>query len=90
MNVVPLVAIVLIAIALAVVARPTKVFAAVILLSILISTINYLQYTPPVQLFFFAVILFAVRPFLIPKIIGIPPAQLASNAIHLPFFWAAS
>jgi len=59
MNVVPLVAIVLIAIALAVVARPTKVFAAVILLSILISTINYLLYIPPIQLFFFAVILFA-------------------------------
>jgi len=59
MNVVPAVAIVLIAIALAVVARPTKVFAAVIFLSILVSTVNYLLYTPPVQLFFFAVILFA-------------------------------
>jgi len=59
MNVVPTIAIVLIAIALAVVARPTKVFVAVILLSILVSTVNYLLYTPPVQLFFFAVILFA-------------------------------
>jgi len=59
MNVVPAVAMILIAIALALVARPTKVSAAVILLSILVSTINYLLYTPPVQLFFFAVILFA-------------------------------
>jgi len=59
MSVTPAIAIVLIAIALAVVFRPTKVFAAVILLSILVSTINYLLYTPPVQLFFFAAILFA-------------------------------
>jgi len=59
MSVVPAVAMILIVIALAVVARPAKVFAVVILLSILASTINYLLYTPPVQLFFFAVILFA-------------------------------
>jgi len=59
MNVASAAAMVLVAIALVVVARPTKVFAAVILLSIFVSTINYLLYTPPVQLFFFASILFA-------------------------------
>jgi len=70
MNAVPAVAMVLIIIALAVVARPTKVFAAVVLLSILASTINYLLYTPPVQLFFFAAIIFAAVFISVATIIG--------------------
>ncbi len=38
---------------------------------------------------YMAVMLFAARPVRIAETIGMPPAQLASKAIHRPFSWAA-